>query len=346
MNNNKKNNTGYSELAIGMCIGVAIGTAIGATTHNMGLWISMGVSLGLCFGLLFSKKSEENETDDKKQPYKFQFAEEKHMKKNNEVYRDEQFVLGWEDDIPYLKVGGEKYKLTGHPYEPCLYITDENGQLTVVHNSFYAYDVLDLFYDGHTVTSITGFEYNAKDFCRMVEYTVGKCDVSIGDAEKVFGDWKRKKVVGEPNTLKEKSFDIEKATARESGTVIGNDLFYDIYREYPDSVIDYCIIKNNECYCGYETHRGVLKAACIKLFYNVDGELEWQYDIEKAEAKKITADELFATGNEKLTYRSAFLKPPYPNGYKNADFDRVNDALFPNGRDAIEIYEKQTELIN
>ena len=78
---------------------------------------------------------------------KFQFVEEKHMKKNIEVYRDERFILGWEDNIPYLKVCGEKYILTGQPYEPCLYITDESGQLTVVHNSFYAYDVLDLFYD-------------------------------------------------------------------------------------------------------------------------------------------------------------------------------------------------------
>jgi len=53
------------------------------------------------------------------------------MKKSNKVYCDEQFVLGWKDDIPYLVAEGKKYILTGQPYEPCLYITDENGRLTV-----------------------------------------------------------------------------------------------------------------------------------------------------------------------------------------------------------------------
>lgn len=267
------------------------------------------------------------------------------VKKNNEVYRDEQFVLGWEDNIPCLKAGGKKYILNGHPYEPCLYITDENDRLTVVHNSFYAYDALDRFYDGHTATSITGFEYNAKDFCRMVEYAAGKGDISISDAEKVFGDRKSKKVIGEPGFLKEKVFDNEKSAARATGTIIGNDLFYDIYREYPDSAIDYCLIKNNEAYCGYETHRRVLETACIKLFYDVDGKPEWQYDIEKAEARKVDQDEFCSFGieNDKLTYRKAFLAPPYPNGYKNADFERVNDTLFPDGMKELEIYEWTTD---
>lgn len=265
------------------------------------------------------------------------------MKKNNEVYRDERFVLGWEDDIPYLRVCGEKYKLTGHPYEPCLYITDESGKLTVVHNSFYAYDVLDLFAGGQTVTSITVFEYNAKDFCRMVEYARGKGEISISDAEKVFSDRDKNEETEEKKLLNGTHYDNENITVQTKETIIENDLFYDIYKEYPDIVIDYCLIKNNESYCGYETHRETLKAACIKLFYDADGELEWQYDIEKAEAKKITADELFEVKNEKLTYRSAFLNPPYPNGYMNADFDRVNDALFSGGREALEVYEWTTD---
>ena len=267
------------------------------------------------------------------------------MKKNNEVYRDEQFVLGWEDDIPYLKADGNEYILTGHPYEPCLYITDESGQMTVVHNSFYAYDVLDLFYDGHTVTSITGFEYSVKDFCRMVKYAAGKGDLSISDAEKVFGDRRNKKEIKEPRNLKEKSFDSKKINIRTTGAVIENDFFYDIYREYPDSVIDYCLIKNNESYSGYESHRGTLATACGKLFYDIDGEIEWQYDFEKAEAKKIDAEELFAyeTKNGKLSYREAFFNPPYPNSYKNEDFERLNNALFPNGSEELEIYEWTTD---
>ncbi len=42
---------------------------------------------------------------------------------------------------------------------------------------------------------------------------------------------------------------------------------------------------------------------------------------------------------EALNYRGAFLHPPHECRYTDADFDRVNAALFPNGTDALEVYE-------
>ena len=265
------------------------------------------------------------------------------MKKNNEVYRDEQFVLGLKNDIPYLKIDSAVYKLTCHPYEPCLYITDENGTMTAVHNAFNPFVVLELFYNKKTITSITGLEYDAKDFCQMVEYAAGIGNITISDAEKVFGGREKKKVAEQPKNLKAAFFDDKKNNLPTIGTVIKNDSFYDIYSEYPDSVIDYCLIKNNYNYCGYESHRGVLALACGKLFYDVDGELEWQYDLEKAAAKKIDADELFTSENEKMTYRKAFLKPPHTNNYSDANFDKINDALFPDGKEELEIYKWSTD---
>lgn len=108
------------------------------------------------------------------------------MKKNSVVYSDKRYVLEWVDDYPFLSVDGRKYRLTCHPYEPCLYITDEEGKKTAVHNSFDPDCVLELFRSGKTVRSITGREYKAKDFCRMVEYAAGRYDIGIDDAEKVF----------------------------------------------------------------------------------------------------------------------------------------------------------------
>lgn len=108
-------------------------------------------------------------------------------KKTTVVYRDARYVLGMEEGYPYLVADGRKYRLTCHPYEPCLYITDENGFMAVVHNAFDPDCVLSSFEEGKTVESITGRVYNAYDFCRMVEYAAGMVNGQIDDAERVFG---------------------------------------------------------------------------------------------------------------------------------------------------------------
>lgn len=261
------------------------------------------------------------------------------------VYSDEKYVLGREEGLPYLKADGEKYKLTCHPYEPCLYITEEDGAMTAVHNAFDPSSVLWAFSKGMTVTSITGFEYDAKDFCRMVEYAAGMVDIGIDDAEKVFGGRAKKK---HPDIKKEevkKSFEGGEKYRPESGRIIHNDPFYGVIAEYPDCVIDYCLVANENTKGGYDPHRLALVLACRKLFIDDDGEAIWHYDVGKADARRISVEELFATaeGSEKLNYRKAFLSPPYPNNYKNSDFDRVNAALFPNGTDGLEVFEWTTD---
>ncbi len=102
------------------------------------------------------------------------------------VYQDDRFLLGQQDGMAFLIADGMRYFLTSHPYEPCLYITDDDDSKTIVHNAFDPFHVLEAFDKGNTVTSITGHEYDAKSFCEMVAYAAGKGDISIDDAEKVF----------------------------------------------------------------------------------------------------------------------------------------------------------------
>ena len=109
------------------------------------------------------------------------------------VYGDGRYTLGLTDEKPYLKVGNETFMLTCHPYEPCLYITGEKGSMTAVHNAFDPLSVLKIFRGGETVTSITGREYDAKDFCQMVEYAAGLYNIQIDEAEKVFGQRPKRK---------------------------------------------------------------------------------------------------------------------------------------------------------
>ncbi len=248
------------------------------------------------------------------------------------IYKNGSYTLGLNDGTPYLLAGGKEYKLSCRPYEPCLYITDENGSMTAVYNSFDPVCTLEIFADGGTVTSITGCEYNAEDFCRMVEYAAGMHDIQIDDAEKVFGEKKKKKK--ETAAPPEKTELFNKYPA---------DPAYDIIEEYPDIVIDYCIVKDELPYNGYNSHWSALAYACRKMFS--DEEDGWHYNVGKADAKKVEAETLFVRINEtgELNYRHAFLHPPYETNYTDDDFDRVNNALFPNGAEHLEVYKWTTD---
>ena len=121
------------------------------------------------------------------------------------------------------------------------------------------------------------------------------------------------------------------------------DTFYALLAEYPRLDVEYCIVPDSRSSCrGCEAHRLALKQAFRKL--SADGG-EWSYDVIAARGKQIDAGELFAPAREaeELNYRGAFLHPPHGCRYTDADFDRVNAALFPNGTDGLEVYRWTTD---
>ena len=260
---------------------------------------------------------------------------------NRTVYSDGRYVLGFEEGMPYIIIGGERFKLTCHPYEPCLYITDSKGVLTAVHNAFDPDSVLRLFASGNVVTSITGREYDAADFCRMVEYASGMVDIQIDYAERVFGDRPKKKNP-QPEKKAKESIDA-KGQRPETGRVVENDPALDLIASYPDCIVDYCLVRSDPGCKGRNEHWMALVWASVKLFVEDGGEVIWHYDAAKADARQISVGELFAPVSEEgMNYRKAFLRPPYPNGYTDADFDKVNQALFPNGTEGLEVFEWTT----
>lgn len=258
------------------------------------------------------------------------------------VYRDERYELGSKDGKPYLTAGGHTYTLSCHPYEPCLYISDEYGT-TAVHNAFDPEYVLQAFAQGKTVNSITGLEYGAKDFCRMAEYAANMVNIQIDEAEKVFGA-RQKPQNPKPGPKKAKERESGPADFGETLRVIADDPFYAVAEEYPDIVVDYCLVKNEHLSTGRNAHRFALVQASRKLFSDEDGETVWSFDAGKADAQQLSAAELFAPAdaNGKLNYRKAFLDPPHGNSYTDLDFDKVNAALFPNGTKELEVYEWTT----
>ncbi len=251
------------------------------------------------------------------------------------VYDDGRYTLGLDDGKPYLSVGENTYSLSCQPYEPCLYIKGENGGFTVVHNAFDPYDELEAFSKNEALLSVTGYEYNALDFCRMVEYASRFADISIDCAEKIFD-----KSIKNGQTAKESGVILQKTTVFEENRVICDADFDEVINGYPDCVIDFCLVKNDNSAKGYDAHRSALFQACRRIMAD-----EWVYDTDKAKAEKIDADVLFARINEagELNYRHAFLHPPYETNYTDADFERVNEALFPNGTKELEAYEWTTD---
>ena len=118
-----------------------------------------------------------------------------------------------------------------------------------------------------------------------------------------------------------------------------DDPFYRLLDEYPDLVVEYCIVENESRYFGYESHRRALKTAYGRLCGN------WEGDPAQAVGTSVAADTLFSSAYQDgtLNYRRAFLYPPHENGYTGKDFVRVNAALFPKGTDELAVYAWTTD---
>ena len=108
-------------------------------------------------------------------------------------------------------------------------------------------------------------------------------------------------------------------------------------------MVEYRIVPGNSSSCrGCEAHRLALQQTFQKY---VEDDWGVSYDVIAARGKQIDAAELFAPARKakELNYRGAFLHPPHGTGYTDADFDRVNAALFPNGTDGLEVYKWTTD---
>ena len=97
---------------------------------------------------------------------------------------DERYALSRKDGKAYLTADGKTYCLSCHPYEPCMYISDARGIVSVVHNAFDPIAVLESFAHGQTVEAVTGTRYDPLAFCEMLAFAVERfSDTDIGYVE-------------------------------------------------------------------------------------------------------------------------------------------------------------------
>lgn len=71
------------------------------------------------------------------------------------------------DDIIFDN--NNKYILTSHPYEPCLYINEDGEIIKTVHNAFEVQDLPERFADNGKIFGADGRHYNEESFCKALE---------------------------------------------------------------------------------------------------------------------------------------------------------------------------------
>ncbi len=269
------------------------------------------------------------------------------------IYRDDHYELGRLNGVPYLRVDGRRFVLSSHPYEPCLYIAEGNGLIqTSVHNAFDPLHVLEAFRAGRTVTSITGFEYDARDFCRMVAYASGRGNININEAEETFGNRSK----GRDNrdglpTGQDSRKDFgpegrEQPLGRMDRGIVEDAGVSSVLSDYPDIVVDYCLVTCGQNVQGYSAHRRALETASRMLLTDpMDAEASWHYDCGQAVGEQIDPEVLFIKPKDMrgVNYYGAFVFPPHGGRRSDMDFEHVNRALFSKGTSGLEVYEWTTD---
>ncbi|MBP3866844.1 MAG: hypothetical protein J6D25_03425 [Eggerthellaceae bacterium] len=163
------------------------------------------------------------------------------------------------------------------------------------------------------------------------------------------------------------------------------DPFYKLIGEkYSRCAIDYYLIAPDFPYRGVRSHREAVLFAMLKEIERYledqrtseekwagrvrDDFFPWSLDFAKAQAHRIDAEEFLfvptivrtikggsviydrkdpdVDAGEQIPYWYAFLEPPQWFDATPDDFRRVNEVLFPEGADAIEVYEWTTDWSN
>ena len=128
-----------------------------------------------------------------------------------------------------------------------------------------------------------------------------------------------------------------------------DDPFFIEYKKYNRCVLDYFIIKSD---LG---HKDVLLYAMNKI---KDEDSYITIDKDKMEYKQISSNEFFQlpknyekekskiNSGYKRPYWFLFLNPPHSTKYTIEDFIKINNILFPKGKEKLEIYDWNVEWSN
>ena len=94
------------------------------------------------------------------------------------------------DEVTY-SYKGETYRLSSHPFEPCLYLWKGDALVCALHNAYNPETLVKAFTTGKTIKTLFGKdydkEYDEAGFCRVLAAALdsGRDDMDLFDAAKL-----------------------------------------------------------------------------------------------------------------------------------------------------------------
>jgi hypothetical protein len=124
--------------------------------------------------------------------------------------------------------------------------------------------------------------------------------------------------------------------------------FYQAYEEYPDSVLDIVILKNDGMKPGDQAFRSaaddfftIVQERC----YDSGCYIDMVWDTAAMKGQLISPEQFFAKPEKgQFSYAYAFLDPPQGSSYTFSDFEKLNALLF-SGND-LEIWQWDNDFSN
>ncbi len=256
-------------------------------------------------------------------------------------------------DNVFFVENNNKYSVTCHPYEPCIYLKKDDKIVAIIHNSFTTEEIIGVSRGEYKVTAVSGKEYDLDGitnlFSCVINNSIYEADISY--VEKKLGDNVSKTNCDESNNIEEEhiKYELNSVSAEE----LTNDIFYKEIKKYDESVLDYCIIKVYGENNSQESHKNAVIFAMEKWkkYAKDEYDFEISYDIAKMKATKIEAKDFFELSTKRkdkdnLSYCYLFLNPPHGCSYTINNFIQLNNLLFPNGFNDLEIYNWSTDWSN
>ena len=204
--------------------------------------------------------------------------------------------------------------------------------------------IINIAKENKTIKAISGTNYDIGKICSILLCAINNSvfDTDISYFENLLGNetYKKTKISTNQKYSKHIKKDIDNLTE------LTNDIFYKEYKKYPDCVLDYCIIKNYSPYTHLNSHKKAVIFAMEKWKKKYKSEFDIFYNPKKMNASKIDSKYFFEESLTNNSYYYLFSNPPHGSNYNTKDFNKINNILFPNGRENLEIYEWSTDWSN
>ena len=90
----------------------------------------------------------------------------------NLIYQNDKYILGEAEGKYFLMIDEQKYLISDHPYEPCLYIKGPSAKLVTIHHAFTVDELCAIAKTNGTIKMVSGNEYDIAGVLKLINKAV------------------------------------------------------------------------------------------------------------------------------------------------------------------------------